>query len=149
MPRALLDRSATGRRFRLPALLAMAGGFLLVAVPHSCLATAMNGPDRGGETRSAPSPGQETSPLRFVFLGAIHLYRTYVSPIDGPRCGFTPSCSAFARQAVGEYGGLRGVIMTADRLTRCNIFKKPGPDYPLLPNGRLFDPVSAHTLTEQ
>ena len=148
MLRALCDRSATGRRFRLPALLAMAGSCLLVAPPHSCLEAAMNGPDRG-EVRSAPPPSQETSPLRFVLLRAIHLYRTYISPIDGPRCGFTPSCSAFARQAVGEYGALRGVIMTADRLTRCNIFKEPGPDYHLLPNGKLFDPVSAHTLTEQ
>lgn len=126
----------------------MAGGCLLFAAPHSCLATAMNGPDRG-EVRSALPPDQETSPVRFVIRGTIHLYRTYVSPIDGPRCGFTPSCSAFARQAVVEYGTLRGVIMTADRLTRCNIFKEPGPDYHLLPNGKLFDPVSAHTLTEQ
>jgi putative membrane protein insertion efficiency factor len=87
--------------------------------------------------------------MRILFLGAIDLYRKYVSPISGPRCGFYPSCSAFGRRAVSEYGVLRGVMMTGDRLTRCNIFKHPGPDYLLLPNGRLFDPVSANTLTER
>jgi hypothetical protein len=38
--------------------------------------------------------------------------------------------------------------MTADRLTRCNIFKVPGPEYHLLPDGRLLDPVSANTLND-
>ncbi len=82
-------------------------------------------------------------------LGAIDLYRKLVSPINGSRCGFHPSCSTFGRQAVSEYGAVRGVMMTADRLTRCNIFKEPGPDYLLLPDGRLFDPVSGNTLTGQ
>jgi hypothetical protein len=39
--------------------------------------------------------------------------------------------------------------MTADRLTRCNIWKEPGPDYFLLPNGRLYDPISNNLLVEK
>ncbi|HLO24995.1 MAG TPA: membrane protein insertion efficiency factor YidD [Geobacteraceae bacterium] len=97
----------------------------------------------------SPSSGPETSTVRIVFLGLIDVYRNFVSPINGPRCGFYPSCSAFGRQAVSEYGPIRGVMMTGDRLTRCNIFKEPGPDYLLLPDGRLFDPVSANTMTDK
>jgi putative membrane protein insertion efficiency factor len=83
-----------------------------------------------------------------VFLAAIEVFQTRISPIDGHRCGFSPTCSAFGRQAVREYGPIRGVTMTADRLMRCNIFKEPGPDYPLLPDGSLLDPPSRNLLDE-
>lgn len=127
----------------------MAAVCLLAAAPGFCSATAMKGPGRTVHRHDAPSSGPETSTVRIVLLGAIDLYRNLVSPINGPRCGFYPSCSSFGRQAVSEYGAVRGVMMTADRLTRCNIFKEPGPDYLLLPDGRLFDPVSGNTLTDQ
>lgn len=157
MPRLLIDRAGTGRncspgnswRRRLALLLVVAGGGLLFAAPAPCPASGMNGPGEGTQRRFAPSPGPETSTVRILLLRAVDLYRKHVSPIDGPRCGFAPSCSSFARQAVGEYGAMRGVMMTADRLTRCNIFKEPGPDYHLLPDGRLLDPVSANTLNDQ
>ncbi len=90
----------------------------------------------------------ETSSVKLVFLGAIELFQKRISPIEGPRCGFSPSCSAFGHQSVREHGPVRGVMMTADRLMRCNLFKEPGPDYPLLPDGRLFDPPSKNLLNE-
>ncbi len=129
-------------------LLVMAA--LCLLAPHSgfCSASAMKGPHRTVLRHEAHS-SNETSTARIVFLGAIDLYRTLISPTTASRCGFYPSCSTFGRQAVSDYGAVRGVMMTADRLIRCNIFKEPGPDYLLLPNGRLFDPVSDNTLTEQ
>lgn len=112
----------------------------------------MNGPGRGTEQRTAPLPAPpsapETSPLRFLLLRLVDFYQKHVSPLDGQRCGFAPSCSSFARQAVSRHGAVRGLMMTADRLTRCNIFKAPGPEYHLLPDGRLLDPVSANTLND-
>jgi putative component of membrane protein insertase Oxa1/YidC/SpoIIIJ protein YidD len=50
---------------------------------------------------------------------------------------------------VQHHGALQGVMMTVDRLTRCNIFKQPGPDYYLRPDGRLYDPVAANLLKER
>jgi len=132
-----------------PVLLGMAAVYLLAAAPAFCSEAAMNGPRGKVHRHDAPSSGPETSTGRIVFLGAIDLYRNLVSPISSPRCGFFPSCSTFGRQAVGQYGAIRGVMMTGDRLTRCNIFKKPGPDYFLLPDGKLFDPLSGNTLAEQ
>ena len=90
----------------------------------------------------------ESSVARDVFLGAINFYRKVISPISGTRCGFSPSCSLFGHQAIKEYGSVQGVMMTADRLTRCNIFKGPDADYAPLPNGKLFDPVSYNALRE-
>jgi putative membrane protein insertion efficiency factor len=71
---------------------------------------------------------------RFVAIGALAIYRAVVSPvihaINGPACRFEPSCSAYARDAIAEYGIIRGGIMAAWRVARCN---------PL--GGHGFDPV--------
>jgi putative membrane protein insertion efficiency factor len=91
----------------------------------------------------------ETSVVRLFFLGAISGFQRYVSPTDGDRCGFTPTCSAFGRDAVERRGPFSGVLVTADRLMRCTHFKRPGPDYLLLPDGQLFDPVENNLLTAQ
>lgn len=127
----------------------MAAVCLLAAAPGLCSMASMKGPVRTVHRHKASSSDPETSTVRIVLLGAIDLYRKLASPINGSRCGFYPSCSTFGQQAVSEYGVVRGVMMTADRLTRCNVFKEPGPDYFLLPDGRLFDPVSGNTLTGQ
>ena len=101
------------------------------------------------ERRSPGASGQiETSSVRIALLGMIRLYQHYVSPIGGvDRCGFRPSCSHYGYAAIQEEGPLIGVMMIGDRQTRCNIFKGPGPDYMLLPNGKLFDPVSKNLLS--
>jgi putative membrane protein insertion efficiency factor len=102
----------------------------------------MKGPVTKVKERS-PKDDLETSTVRIAMLGLIRIYQQFVSPIGGVnRCGFRPSCSHYGYQAIQEQGPIMGTIMIGDRLTRCNIFKKPGPDYPLLPSGKLYDPVS-------
>ncbi len=113
-----------------------------------CSAASMQAP-RFSPQHPSHYQEPETSVVRLVFLGAIDFYRSTISPTSGARCGFSPSCSAFGRQAVKEYSPLQGVMMTADRLTRCNIFKEPDRDYFPLPDGLLFDPVFYNALGEQ
>jgi putative component of membrane protein insertase Oxa1/YidC/SpoIIIJ protein YidD len=96
---------------------------------------------------SVASNEAETSVPRIVLLGTLTLFQKFISPVDGDRCGFTPSCSAFAREAVGHLGAVEGLQVTADRLMRCTFFKEPGPDYMLLPNGKLFDPLQNNLLS--
>jgi len=91
----------------------------------------------------------ETSTLQIAFLQSIRFYQKWISPIGGGRCGFRPSCSAYGYSAIEQQGPIVGIMMTADRLTRCNIWKAPGPDYTLLPNGKLFDPLSKNLLPEK
>lgn len=52
----------------------------------------------------------------------IKLYQNYASPIRAnyAQCGFYPSCSHYARQAFKNYGSIKGVMMTGDRLMRCH-----------------------------
>jgi putative membrane protein insertion efficiency factor len=91
--------------------------------------------------------GPETSSVRVALLGLIGFYQHFISPAGGvDRCGFRPSCSRYGHQAIREQGPVVGVMMTADRLTRCNLFERPG--YMRLPNGKLYDPVSNNLLFE-
>jgi uncharacterized protein len=43
-------------------------------------------------------------------------------------CKFVPSCSNYARQAIGEYGALIGLAMSWERVMRCNRWAIGGPD---------------------
>jgi len=109
---------------------------------------SMKGPKQ--KTVSAPQAQETpTSCLTLAFVGAIHLYQERIAPVRGIACGFRPSCSHYAASSIQEQGPVVGLMMTADRLTRCNIFKQPGPDYPLLPNGKLFDPPSRNVLFDR
>ena len=62
-------------------------------------------------------------------------YRALVSPLLGPRCKYHPTCSQYALDALRTHGFLRGVVLTAWRLLRCNPWSDGG-----------VDPVSAQTL---
>ncbi len=78
--------------------------------------------------------------VRRAFLVPIKLYRTYISPAKGvPSCRFTPTCSAYAMEAVMEWGILIGIVLSLWRLIRCNPFSKGGYDpVPPCPWGRFW-----------
>ena len=62
---------------------------------------------------------QETSELKLAAAGLIRLYQKFISSQDGPVCNFVPSCSRFGMGCIQEYGMLRGLLLTGDRLLRC------------------------------
>ena len=72
---------------------------------------------------------------RELVVAPIRVYKAVISPGLGQRCKYYPSCSEYAIQAVREYGILRGLVLAAWRLLRCN---------PLSHGG--MDPVSAQRL---
>lgn len=126
----------------------LAGLLLTSALPGFASPYTMKAPPAGTAiTREVQVP--PVSIAGNILGGAIQIYRRFVSPIQGGRCGFYPSCSTFGMHAVQHYGALQGGLMTADRLTRCNLFKQPGPDYYRRPDGRLYDPVEANLLKER
>ncbi len=44
------------------------------------------------------------------------------------RCRYEPSCSAYAAESVSRFGPLRGSLLAAWRLLRCNPFSHGGFD---------------------
>lgn len=63
-----------------------------------------------------------------VVAAPLRAYRRLVSPLLAPRCRFTPSCSAYAVEALQEHGLIKGVCLTVGRLARCHPFHEGGPD---------------------
>ncbi len=55
-----------------------------------------------------------------LFLGSVKLYQAIVSSQDNSVCNFTPSCSRFSSSVIRETGFLKGLLLTSDRLQRCN-----------------------------
>jgi putative membrane protein insertion efficiency factor len=80
--------------------------------------------------------------LTAVLIAPIRLYQRWISPALGPRCRYYPSCSDYAIQAISEVGPIRGLILAAWRLLRCNPFSHGGFDE--LSDRRLF----RHTPTK-
>ena len=58
--------------------------------------------------------------LRQALLLPIRFYKRFVSPALPSRCRYHPSCSGYAVEAVETYGILRGGVLAAWRLLRCN-----------------------------
>ena len=58
----------------------------------------------------------------------IKFYQWVISPMLGPRCRFTPTCSQYAIEAVEKHGVLRGLLMAAWRILRCHPFARGGYD---------------------
>ncbi|MFA6918817.1 MAG: membrane protein insertion efficiency factor YidD [Patescibacteria group bacterium] len=74
--------------------------------------------------------------LRLFVLNLIRIYQKTLSFDHGwPRylypngyCRFHPTCSEYGYQAIEKYGIIKGGIMAAGRILRCNPFSKGGND---------------------
>ncbi len=73
--------------------------------------------------------------LRTIVLLPLRLYQRLISPALGSRCKYYPSCSEYAAQAIERFGILRGLVLAAWRLLRCNPWSRGG-----------FDPVDDQRL---
>ena len=88
---------------------------------------------------------QEASELKLAVTGLIQLYQKFVSSQDGPTCNFQPTCSRFGMACIQEYGIARGVLLTADRLLRCNGSQSQHYHKDHV-TGKYIDPVSDYAI---
>jgi putative membrane protein insertion efficiency factor len=68
--------------------------------------------------------------VRGVLRALIRGYQLGISPLIGPRCRFTPTCSHYALEALEIHGAIKGSWLALTRILRC---------HPWHPGG--FDPV--------
>lgn len=68
------------------------------------------------------------NPIGLVIRGMIRLYQLLLSPLLPASCRFTPSCSAYAMQAVAVHGPLKGSWLGARRICRCHPWGGHGYD---------------------
>jgi uncharacterized protein len=72
---------------------------------------------------------------RRLAITPVLAYQRVISPLLPRRCKYEPTCSRYAVDAIRELGVVRGVILAAWRLLRCNPWSHGG-----------YDPVSAQRL---
>ena len=96
--------------------------------------------------KNEPSKFKKFNPFGLLLGGTLYLYQNILSKHISADCLYTPSCSEFSKQAIKEEGLLRGVILSIDRVNRCN--RIAGADLnhynPDQNTGRFPDPVSRH-----
>ena len=66
--------------------------------------------------------------LSLPFIGLIKIYQWIISPLFGPKCRFTPSCSNYALQALKKYGVFKGTWLAVKRIARCHPWGGHGYD---------------------
>ena len=69
---------------------------------------------------SRKSAFSKYNPVTLFFNGSMYIYQRAVSEQISAECTFTPSCSEFSKSLIRKYGLVKGVFLTADRLTRCD-----------------------------
>ena len=84
-----------------------------------------------------------TPGVKTLLVGAIRFYQLFISTQDAPSCNFVPSCSRFGVETIRRLGFIRGILLTSDRLQRCNSVStsRYQVDYR---SGRLMDPVQLY-----
>ncbi len=68
--------------------------------------------------------------LSFPFVILVRLYQLVISPLFPPSCRYTPTCSAYAIEALNEWGPIKGSYLAIKRIMSC----RPG-------GGCGYDPV--------
>jgi putative membrane protein insertion efficiency factor len=68
--------------------------------------------------------------LSYPFIAIIKIYQFGISPMLGPKCRFTPTCSQYAVEALKKHGVIKGTWLAAKRISKCH----PG-------GGSGYDPV--------
>lgn len=58
--------------------------------------------------------------MRWIFILPIRFYQYFISPMLGPRCRFTPTCSHYTVEAIQEWGALKGMWLGIRRIVKCH-----------------------------
>ena len=66
--------------------------------------------------------------LSYPFILLIKIYQLVISPVFGPKCRFTPTCSHYAMDAFKKYGVFKGFWLSLKRILKCHPWGGSGYD---------------------
>ncbi len=66
--------------------------------------------------------------MKKILILLINFYRKYISPGFPPTCRFSPTCSAYALEAVTKHGAIKGSYLSIKRILKCHPFHPGGFD---------------------
>ncbi|MDF1694281.1 MAG: membrane protein insertion efficiency factor YidD [Saprospiraceae bacterium] len=73
--------------------------------------------------------------LKKIYIFPIRLYQWFISPLLGPSCRYTPTCSHYMIEAIFEWGIFKGTWLGLKRISRCHPWGGHGED-PVPPKGK-------------
>ena len=66
--------------------------------------------------------------MKKIITALIKSYQLVISPLTGPQCRFTPTCSQYCLEAIEAHGVICGLGLTVRRLCRCHPWHAGGED---------------------
>ena len=66
--------------------------------------------------------------LNYFLIVPIKLYQILLSPLIGPSCRFTPTCSNYAIEAINKHGPFKGLCLAIKRISKCHPWGDSGHD---------------------
>jgi putative membrane protein insertion efficiency factor len=66
--------------------------------------------------------------LVFLLIIPVKLYQWVISPMIGPSCRYTPTCSAYTIEALKKHGPFKGFWLSLKRILSCNPWGGSGED---------------------
>ena len=66
--------------------------------------------------------------FNLILIVPIKIYQILISPLLGPSCRFTPTCSQYTIEAIQKYGPLKGGWLGFRRIIRCHPWGGCGHD---------------------
>jgi len=66
--------------------------------------------------------------MKHIMIALVKFYRNNISPLLGPNCRHSPTCSEYSLQAFEKYGFFKGLYLSVFRILRCNPLFKGGYD---------------------
>ena len=66
--------------------------------------------------------------MKRVLIALVKWYQRAISPLTPPSCRYTPTCSAYAIEALERFGAIKGGFLTVKRILRCHPWGGSGYD---------------------
>lgn len=77
---------------------------------------------------TATPRARRVSPAAWLLILPIRFYQKFITPYTPATCRYYPTCSAYAVGALRTHGAIKGLLLTAWRLLRCNPWSSGGVD---------------------
>lgn len=66
--------------------------------------------------------------LSFPLIVLVRFYQIFISPLKPASCRYTPTCSAYAIEALKKHGPIKGLWLAIKRIARCHPWGGSGYD---------------------
>ncbi|HBX87227.1 MAG TPA: membrane protein insertion efficiency factor YidD [Marinilabiliaceae bacterium] len=68
------------------------------------------------------------SVLIAILIVPVKIYQYTISPVIGPSCRYTPTCSQYTIEALRKHGPIKGLWLSIKRILSCNPWGGHGYD---------------------